>query len=155
MPLVRVPKPPTIILLWACYLKTFSRPWYCTVNKHCWIYTRKRSMTIIYVTYPLIKKPTNRLLPTFSPDFTLDLDLVLLCWKAWYFDYSYSLHCRAVPFCYGPKTMDTVNSSAVLANEIILRCIYAVVANNIRCNNLCCVPVSLWFVLQGIWIRDG
>ena len=104
MPLVRVPKPPTIILLWACYLKTFWQPWYCTVNKHCWIYTRKRSMTIIYATYPLIKKPTNRLLPTFSPDFTLDLDLVVLCWKAWYFDYSYSLHCRAVPFCYGPKT---------------------------------------------------
>ena len=29
---------------------------------------------------------------------------------------------------------DTVSSNAVSANEIILRCIYAVVANNITCN---------------------
>ena len=41
------------------------------------------------------------------------------------------------------QRLDTVNSNAVLANEIILRCIYAVVANNTIRNNLCCVPVSL------------
>ena len=59
-------------------------------------------------TYPLIKKPTNRLLLTFSPDFALNSQIWLFyadfSQKAWYFAYSYSVHCRAVPFCYGPKT---------------------------------------------------
>ena len=42
------------------------------------------------------------------------------------------------------QRLDTVNSNAVLANGIILRCIYAVVANNIRCKNLC----SCFFMIR-------
>ena len=99
-------------------------------------------MTIIYATYPLIKKPTNRLLPTFSPDFTLDLDLVFYAEKLGILITATVYIVEQSPFAMAQR-LDTVNSNAVLANEIILRCIYAVVANNIRCNNLCCVPVSL------------
>ena len=84
-----------------------------------------------HANYPLIKKPTNRLLLTFSPDFALNSlkKLGTLLTATVYI-------VKQSPFATAQR-LDTVNSNAVLANGIILRCIYAVVANNIRCKNLC------------------
>ena len=95
-----------------------------------------------HATYPLIKKPTNRLLLTFSPDFALNSQIWLFYAEKWIFLKKLGTLLTATgyiveqsPFATAQR-LDTVNSNAVLANGIILRCIYAVVANNIRCKNL-------------------
>ena len=96
-----------------------------------------------HATYPLTKKPTNRLLPTFSPDFTLNSQIWLFyTGKRIFLKKLGTLLTATVyiveqsPFATAQR-LDTVNLNAVLANEIILRCIYAVLANNIRHTNLC------------------
>ena len=38
-----------------------------------------------HANYPLIQKPTNRLLPTFSPDFTLNRQIWLFYAEKWIF----------------------------------------------------------------------
>ena len=97
-----------------------------------------------HATYPLIKKPTNRLLLTFSPDFALNSQIWLFYAEKWIFLKKLGTLLTATvyiveqsPFATAQR-LDTVNSNAVLTNGIILRCIYAEVANNIRYKNLCC-----------------
>ena len=103
-----------------------------------------------HATYPLIKKPTNCLLQTFSPDFTLNSQIWLFYAEKWIFLKKLGTLLTASvynveqsPFAMAQR-LDTVNLNAVLANEIILRCIYAVLANNIRCSNLC----SCFFMIR-------
>ena len=103
-----------------------------------------------HATYPLIKKPTNRLLLTFSPDFALNSQIWLFYAEKWIFLKKLGTLLTATvyiveqsPFATAQR-LDTVNSNAVSANGIILRCIYAVVANNIRCKNLC----SCFFMIR-------
>ena len=103
-----------------------------------------------HATYPLIKKPTNCLLPTFSPDFTSNSQIWLFYAAKWIFLKKLGPLLTATvyiveqsPFATAQR-LDTVNLNAVLANEMIPRCIYAVVANNIRCNNLC----SCFFMIR-------
>ena len=79
-------------------------------------------MTIIYATYPLIKKPTNRLLLTFSPDFALNSQIWLFSEK-WIFLKELGTLLTATvyiveqsPFTTAQR-LDTVNSNAVLWNN--------------------------------------
>ena len=83
-----------------------------------------------HATYPLIKKPTNRLLLTFSPDFALNSQIWLFYAEKWIFLKKLGTLLTATvyiveqsPFATAQR-LDTVNSNAVLANGIILRCIY-------------------------------
>ena len=79
-----------------------------------------------HATNPLIKKPTNRLLLTFSPDFALNSQIWLFYAEKWIF----------------LKKLGTLLTATVYIVEqspfaMAQRCIYAIVANNIRCKNLC------------------
>ena len=76
-----------------------------------------------HATYPLIKKPTNRLLPTFSPDFTLNSQIWLFYAEKWIFLKKLGTLLTATvyiveqsPFTTAQR-LDTVNSNAVLWNN--------------------------------------
>ena len=79
-----------------------------------------------HATYPLIKKPTNRLLLTFSPDFALNSQIWLFYAEKWIFLKKLGTLLTATvyiveqsPFATAQR-LDTLNSNAVLANGIII-----------------------------------